>query len=107
MLIMKGRRFMKLLRINDKKGEYSTDGSSFKLIDTISREDIELMMEIIMDKSQTYEFDDPRLNEIVVPSQKLIYKKIYEKFKELLDKRDSIMAKVNSSFKEAFEKYNS
>lgn len=60
-----------------------------------------------MDKSQTYEFDDPRLNEIVVPSQKLIYKKIYEKFKELLDKRDYIMAKVNSSFKEAFEKYNS
>lgn len=95
---------MKLLRISSNKAEYSCDGTSFKDIYDISKEDILVLMERIIE-SDDIELDEPN-NEILVPAQKIIYERLYSKLKEIVDKKPELQRNIDLVFKDAMDKYS-
>lgn len=96
---------MKLLKIDNQEGYYIKKGE-YKKVDSITKEDILSLLKHIYEEDEI-ELDkmDEGKKRIAMPSQSLVYEKLYEKLAELKDKKDEIISFVNSEFKEASEKY--
>jgi len=96
---------MKLLKIDNNKGYYIKD-ADYKEIDSITKEDILSLLKHMYEEDEI-EFDEinEEQNQIAMPSQKLVYEKLYEKFVELNEKKDDIISSVEAEFKSAVEKY--
>ena len=103
--IQQGEKSMKLLKIDDGRA-YFKKNNGFEEIDSITKEDILLLLKMIYEE-EVVEFDeiDEEYNRINIPSQKLVYEKLYEKLLELTEKKDDIISTVESEFKEAVAKY--
>lgn len=100
-----GGNSMKLLKIDNNKGYYIKD-ADYKEIDSITKEDILSLLKHMYEEDEI-EFDEinEEQNQIAMPSQKLVYEKLYEKFVELNEKKDDIISSVEAEFKSAVEKY--
>lgn len=96
---------MKLLKIENHEGYYFKK-DEYKKVDGITKEDVLALLKIIY-AEETVEFDGfgENDNRITIPSQGLVYEKLYEKFIDLKDKKEEIIASVNAEFKEAKERY--
>ncbi|MFA5629212.1 MAG: hypothetical protein WC958_03010 [Dehalococcoidales bacterium] len=96
---------MKLLKIENQEGYY-LNGSEYKNIDSITKEDILRLLKTIYEE-ENIELDeiDDASNRITMPSQKLVYEKLYEKLAELKAAKEEIIASVSMDFKEAKERY--
>ncbi len=104
--MMKGEWFMKILRIVDGKGEFSTDGTEFKSVDDLTKEDIFLMIELIIN-NENVEFDEiTETQKVENTAHNIVYTSILNKFKDLKNRRTSIIEGVKSEFSDALEKYN-
>lgn len=96
---------MKLLRISNNNGEFSTDGSEYKEIEHITKEDIFKIMQKVM-SSDEIEFDIMNQdNKINSPAQKIIYENIFKKINELKESREDIIEECERKYKTAFDKY--
>ena len=94
---------MNILKIENNKGLFSTDGVKCEVIEKISKEDLLAMLDVFIDN--TCEMDP--YNESLLPNEahQIIYKAIYEKFQPLQENKERFKEFRNSLFKEAIEKY--
>lgn len=102
----KGKEFMKLLRIDRGKGEYSVNGINFKIVDELTKEDIFAIIEMVI-SDDNIEFDE--ITETVKVeniAQEIVYSNLLNKLKELRSRRQTIIDDSKSDFAEAFKKYS-
>lgn len=100
-----GGEYMKLLRIKDKKCEYSIDGISFGLITDMSKNDILLILEKIYNSEETCEVDDLGETEVSNEVQKIMYKNFSEHIKTFIESKNSLKEQIKKEFEEAEAKY--
>lgn len=99
---------MKILRIKNNKGEYSVNGDDYKNISEISKEDILLILSLIIDDSDSkLEFEQiDDTNSIPNDAEKIIYEKIYKKLLGVKKERQNIIEQVNKEIEPILTKYN-
>lgn len=98
---------MILLKIEGNKAFFARKSSEYKPINEIKKEDIYHLLEYIY-KNSDFEFDksdDSGDKQILSPADKIIYDRLYKKFNEVIAKKETTIAQVDSEFKEAYEKY--
>ena len=95
---------MKILRIKDAKGEFSTDGSEYRPIDVISKENILRMIELIT--TEECEMDD-LVDDKSLPNKAhfIIYNNLLSRFKELKDNRSYFQDIRDKTYQDAINKY--
>lgn len=104
--MMKGKQSMKLLRIVKGKGEFSINGTDYKVIDELTKEDIFSIIEKVI-SDETIEFDE--ITETVKVenlAQDIVYSNLLAKLKELQSRRQAIIDESKSDFSEALKKYS-
>lgn len=97
---------MIILKVENGEGMYYTKEKGYACIDTIGKEEIIYLMELILDESnvniEESNEDDKKINNL---AQKIIYEKIYEKFKTIISSKEDIIEKSNEKYNEAFKNY--
>lgn len=98
---------MKLLKIEDNEGYYLREDEEYCKIDQITKEDILRLMRIIyrIDDIKLDKQDESGTQKINLPSQAIVYDKLYEKLVDLYGKKEDIIEQVNSEFDKAYKKY--
>lgn len=98
---------MKLLKIENNNGKFSTDGVNFIEIEKISKDDILKILEKVLNESEILidesNEEDMKINS---PAQKIIYDNIYEKVKEVIEERDEINSFEEDEYYIALKKYD-
>lgn len=95
---------MKCLKIEDNKGSYSVDGENFKAIDEIDKNDLLKLLNLAL--GEEFEMDEYKQESIGNQAHQIIYKNIYERFKELNNNRTRFKDESHAQYKEAVEKYS-
>lgn len=96
---------MKVLKIENKKCFYSTNGTDYNSIVDISKEDIYSILDIIYnseDFSMDEYSDEVEINNDV---EKLIYQNIYTQLNGFIQIKENLKQEIDNEFKEAKEKY--
>lgn len=96
---------MKCLKINNGKGEFSTDGITFKSIDAIAKDDILSLLETALDPAQELEMDTYTAEAFTNPAHKVIYENIYNKFESLKSNKAQFTSEISELYQEAYDKY--
>ncbi|MCW8347236.1 hypothetical protein AB4516_07135 [Vibrio sp. 10N.222.54.F12] len=96
---------MKHFKIENNLAQYSLDGSIWKNIDLISKEDVLALIDKAT--SEGFEMDSPEEGTIANGAHKIIYSSIYEKFSSLISERSDFLEESKLRYKHAFEKYSS
>lgn len=96
---------MKLLKINNNRGEFSIDGKEYKPMEEITKEDIFKIMQIVMDDEEIE--IDKITEEIIIhsPAQKIIYENIFNKISQLKENKQDIIDECEKEYRDAFNKY--
>ena len=102
---MKGNKYMKVLKIEDKKCYFSTDGLNYTPIVDISKEDIYLILDIIYNDDGTIIDEADEDTEIVNDVEKIIYTNIYEQLEKFIQNKSTLKSEINDELKEVKEKY--
>lgn len=96
---------MKVLKIENKKSYFSTDGSKYTPITDIGKDDIYKILDIIYNTSD-YEMDEYNDSiEIANEVEKIIYKDIYNQFTSFESKKEVLSSEISNEFKSVKEKY--
>jgi hypothetical protein len=99
---------MKYLRIENNKGYFQIpaerEEAAWNEIDTIAKED--LMQLNNKEVEGNFEMDVYAEDKLANTAHQIIYKRIYEKFTDLLSKRDMFADELESTYKSALEKYS-
>lgn len=96
---------MKILKITNGKGEYSLDGTDFKLIDEITKEDVFKILESVI-KHNDIIFDEPAdSNQINNLAQNIVYTNLLAKLKEVTARKEDILSESKRDFADIIEKY--
>ena len=95
---------MKILRISNNKGEYCVNGTDYKPIDTISKDESLQLIDRLT--SEDCEMDD-LANDSDLPNKAhlIIYKSLLGKFKELKNNKAYFQDMRDSEYKDAINKY--
>ncbi|NTU72577.1 hypothetical protein HGB07_00135 [Candidatus Roizmanbacteria bacterium] len=93
------------MKINDSKGQFSVDGTSFKPVDEMKKEDILSIIDTILDPNQEVEMDEYDANLILNPAQKIIYDGLYTKFIELQNNKAQFNSEINELYDDELESY--
>lgn len=104
--MMKGEKYMKILKINNHKAEYSLDGVNYSSIVNISKEDLKKIIDYIMENDDI-DFDqiNDDTNKIENKAENIIYSDLYKKLNDLKQKKEEIIKKIDSKFSPLIEKY--
>lgn len=99
---------MKYLTIENGKGYYSLDGlaDSRKQIDEITKEELLLLVEFCVERKD-FEMDQYDATLVNQPAHQIIYKNIYQKLNDLMNRRVSFHDEKNSLYRIAISKYSS
>ena len=94
---------MKGLKIENNKGFYNLDGNQWTEIDKINKDDLLTLLDVaIVSEFEMDDFDKDRLGN---QAHQIIYKNIYEKFKEIINSKSRFKDESESMYKMAIEKY--
>ena len=97
---------MKSLKVENGKVYFLDKNSKYQEIDQIEKEGLlYLLNKAIEDDS--FEMDEYSEESIQNKAHQIIYKNIFNKFKELLQNRTRFKDESRQMYKEAFEKYSS
>ena len=77
---------MKHLRIENGKGQYSIDGTNWKDLDIITKDELLNIMECAL--NDDFEFDEYDKALLPNPAQEIIFRNIFTKIKELITKKE-------------------
>lgn len=94
---------MKILRIKNQQGEYSLDGSNYKAITLLNKEDLLTMINTFV--SVDCEMDEYTNGALPNRAQQIIYSNLYMKFKDLEQHKSSFKDIEENMYKKALEKY--
>ncbi len=104
-LIKKGVKYMKVLKIDTKKCYYSKDGTNYKPITDISKNDIYSILDIIYNSSD-YSMDEANeKTEILNDVEKIIYTNIYEQLQTFIQNKETLKNEIDSELKDVLDKY--
>lgn len=96
---------MKLLKIENRKGFYTSDGKTYNEISDISKEDILKILYLIYENSICSLDKIENQEDIVNDVERLIYSNLYSKLEAFMKNRLSIKTKLDDDVKEIKEKY--
>ena len=103
--MMRGVKSMKCLKIENGQGFFrKTDGNMIP-IDQIGKEDILCLLDVATNTEQDFEMDDPEECKISNTAHDIIYKSLFSKFQEVLEKRTQFLEESNALYKDALKKY--
>ena len=104
--MMKGDKYMQILKIDNHKAKYSLDGVTFNSIVNIGKEELKAIIDYIMENNDA-EFDEPddEMNKIENKPEEIIQSDLYAKLYNLNQKKEEIIEKVDSKFSELIAKY--
>jgi hypothetical protein len=94
---------MKYLKIEDNRGLFSVDGRSWLPIDAINKEHLLVLIDKVL--SDDFEMDEFRKDGLANQAHQIIYKNLYDKFRELQSNRSRFKDESESMYKAAIEKY--
>lgn len=95
---------MKFLKVDNNTVSYTIDGSEWKAIDTLGKEDLLILLNKALEND--FEMDKYEPDEIGNQSHKIIYENIYTKFSALVKNKDRFRDESEALYKEAIEKYS-
>lgn len=101
---MKGRIFMKHLKIENSKGYFLRNKTSWISILEMCGDDIKsLAKQAIYDN----EFDMDALSTDLLPNpaQNIIYQRVYDQLMSLYNRRDAFKEECRNIYQEAYDKY--
>lgn len=102
-------KLMKYLKIEDNKGYFlkqeKEQPDQWIEIDKISKEDLMNLLESAI--SSDFEIDEYVEENIGHKAHQIVYKSIFEKFKDLINNKKSFIDESDSQFRSAIEKYES
>ena len=102
----KGKSAIKFLKIDNDKGYFSLEGGeNWQLLDEISRDC--LLSIVLKGMDEGFEMDDPESSDVKNKAHEIIYKKLYNKLKDLNDQRSRFKDESEALYKDAFVKYSS
>ena len=96
---------MDLLRIKEKVGYFSLDGTTEKIVSRVSNEDIRAAVELLLTTDDVGIADGEDTTVIVNPAQQIVFEQLRAAFKEIIDSRQSILGEIDSTFAAAEAKY--
>src|SRR4051812_12544666 len=102
---MKGRLYMKCLKIKDGKGEFTVDGSNYFPLDQIDKENLMALLEIALDPDQEFEMDEYDSDIVTNAAHKVIYSNLYDKFTAVKVNKEHFTSEIDGLYQEAFNKY--
>ena len=110
---MKGIKNMRVLRINNNRGEFivkpleiigTINDSNYKTIDLIEKEDVLDILEYCLDND--VEMDEYNKDLLPNPVHQIIYENLYAKLEKVIKSKESIKQEVDAQFSAAELKYN-
>lgn len=100
---MKEGRDMKVLKIEDNQGFYTTKGDAYNSIDKINKDDLLKLVELTLEGD--VEIDEYSEEALKNQAHQIIYKNIYEKLLDLQKRRDEFKDESERLFLQEYEKY--
>ena len=94
---------MKVLRIRDNKGEFCLDGTNWKQIDQIGKDDLIKSLDVFIQNE--CEMDECTEENLQNKAHYIIYSNLYAKLKELEPNKTRFRDEVDGLYKDAFNKY--
>jgi hypothetical protein len=95
---------MKYLKIENNKVFYLNNNSESNEIDKISKEDLMNLLNKAVESD--FEMDEYKEENIANKAHQIIYKNIYEKFKNILDNKTRFKDESQRLYKDALDKYS-
>ena len=96
---------MKCLKIDRGKGLFLDSQNGYSEIDRITKEDILRLLDIVTERNEEFEMDNPEVDAVLNEAHRIIYVEMYKRFKELIANKDSFFDECERVYKEAIEKY--
>ncbi len=96
---------MKVLKIENNQGLFSTTGEDYHSIDKINKENLLRLVDLTLEGDDV-EFDEYSEENIKSQAHQIIYKSIYEKLSDLRRRRDEFKDESERLFLQEYEKYN-
>ena len=106
MHIMRGEVIMIYLKIERSQASYIDENGNICPITNIDKKGLLNLVNNALDKSITFEMDDPEKNKIPNEAQKIIYENIYNKLNDLIANKDKILSEISNLYKEEYSKYS-
>lgn len=105
MLIMKGRKAMKILKIEGGNGFFRTsDSDDWKPVDEIDKDGLMKLLNFFLDSD--VEMDNFDENALSNQAQQIIYKSIFEKFSSLKENKGKFKDESERTYLDAIQKYS-
>ncbi|HPL15947.1 MAG TPA: hypothetical protein PL180_04565 [Spirochaetota bacterium] len=95
---------MKILKIDNGKGFYSLDETTWKQIDEIDKNDLMALLNIVL--KEDARMDAYSSDAIANQAHQIIYKSIYEKLHTLLNNKSKFKDESDRLYLEAIQKYS-
>jgi len=103
MPMREGGARMKLLKIDNKLGHYLDDSGDYVPIDRITKDHLLRLVNLTL--ANNVEFDVYDGEQIQNQAHQIVYKSIYEKLHNLLERRQEFMDESERLFLQDYEKY--
>ena len=95
---------MKLLKIDDSKGYFLLENSSFAEIDQITKEDLLRLVGLTLSEDDI-EYDEYSNETVKNQAHQIVYRSVYEKLKELRGRRDEFVDESERLYLADYERY--
>ena len=103
MRMKKGGKIMKILKIENKLGYFSVDGSNYETIDKIDKDTLLELVNVALENE--IEIDEYNAEELKNQAHQIIYKHISEKIEDLNLRKDDFKDESERLFLTEYEKY--
>ncbi len=94
---------MKLLKINEKNGQFLDDSGGFQPIDKIKKEDLLRLLKLVIEKDVS--FDEYDESQIKNQAHQIVYKSVFDKLKDLNLKKQKFIDESERLYLKDYEKY--
>lgn len=100
---MKGKQYMKHLRINNSKGEFLS-GADWKPVSDLTGNDVLALAKAAVEE-EDFEMDDFNDAALPNPAHKVIYQKIWTQLDSLHSRKVDFMDETKNIYQAAYDKY--
>ena len=103
MFMIKGKRYMKYLRVDNRKGQFLKD-DNWVDITSLGKDDLLRMVRAALEDDQ-FEIDEYDEDALPNPAHKIIYKHVCQQLTDIHARRNEYQEARRNLFKDAYEQY--
>lgn len=103
MFTIKEKRYMKYLRVDNRKGQFFKDGNWVD-ITSLGKDDLMILVRAALEDEQ-FEIDEFDEDALPNPAHKIIYKHVYQQLTDIRARRNEYQEAKRNLFKDAYEQY--